>query len=171
MGWLGPVPLRVVGHAACPVVAVPTDPSLTGPVVVGVDGYAASTEAVAFAFEEASRTGAELMAVHAFPLAFGGVVVDAERLDELHERARRELSEALAGWREKFPDVRVLELVSAEHPERALRLASETASLMVLGTHGRGVLGRFVLGSVVAAVLRVADCPVAVVSPTETDRS
>ena len=164
-GWLGPVPLRIVERASCPVVAVPTEPSLTGAVVVGVDGHAASTEAVAFAFEEASRTGAELMAVHAFPLAFGGVVVESRQLEELHEGARRELSEALAGWREKFPDVRVCELVSAEHPVRALRIASETASLLVLGTHGRGVFGRFVLGSVVAALLRVADCPVAVVRP------
>ncbi len=39
-------------------------PPLAGPVLVGVDGVAASEAAVAFAFDAAALLGAELVAVH-----------------------------------------------------------------------------------------------------------
>ena len=57
------------------------------------------------------------------------------------------------------------ELVSTEHPVRALRSAADGASLLVLGSHGRGALLRYALGSISTTVLRVAPCPVAVVTP------
>jgi len=42
-----------------------------------------------------------------------------------------------------------------------VRLAQETAAdLIVMGTHGRTGLGRFLMGSVAEAVLRRAPCPV-----------
>src|SRR4051812_43291647 len=53
VGWLGPVPLHVGGHAACPVVVVPTGAGTGGPVIVGVDDSGLSAAAVAFAFEQA----------------------------------------------------------------------------------------------------------------------
>lgn len=164
-GWLGSVPLDLARHAPCPVVVVPTDAALEGPVVVGVDGSAVSGDAVAFGFEQASRHGVGLRAVVAFSPGYGGVVPEPGRLGELHEEARRQLSEAVAGWQEKFPDVEVTELVSVEHPFRALLAAAEDASLLVVGSHGRGAARRYVLGSVSAAVLRAASCPVAIVRP------
>jgi nucleotide-binding universal stress UspA family protein len=55
-----------------------------------------------------------------------------------------------------------------------LKLAdAETADLIVLGTHGRGGLGRLLMGSVAEAVLRKAPCPVLTVktlSPTGKPR-
>jgi universal stress protein A len=45
--------------------------------------------------------------------------------------------------------------------DEILRLAEETpCDLVVLGTHGRGGLGRLLLGSVAEEVLRRASCPV-----------
>ena len=38
------------------------------------------------------------------------------------------------------------------------------ADLIVIGTHGRGLIGRFLLGSTAEAVVRHATCPVLTVS-------
>jgi nucleotide-binding universal stress UspA family protein len=164
VGWLGSVPLHVAGHAPCPVIVVPTGAPTDGPVVVGVDDSGLSTAAVAFAFEQASRWHRELVAVHAFTSTWGTFVTDSGHLADLHERARAELSEALVGWSEKHPDVRVTDLVSTEHPVRALRCAAADASLLVLGSHGRGAVARYAMGSISATLLRVAPCAVAVVT-------
>lgn len=44
--------------------------------------------------------------------------------------------------------------------------ASEDADLVVVGTHGRGKIGRLLVGSVSEYVMRNAPCPVLVVRPT-----
>jgi nucleotide-binding universal stress UspA family protein len=45
---------------------------------------------------------------------------------------------------------------------------AEMADLIVVGTHGRGAVGRLFLGSVSDHVVRHARCPVMVVRPTRT---
>jgi nucleotide-binding universal stress UspA family protein len=159
------VPLHVAGHASCPVVVVPAGARDAGPVVVGVDGTEASAAAVAFAFEQADRWHRELIAVHAFrTTGWGPVRSDDAPLAELHESARAELSEALSGWTGKLPDVRLTELVSTQHPVRALRTAATDASLLVLGSQVRGAIARYAIGSVSTTLLRVAPCAVALVT-------
>jgi nucleotide-binding universal stress UspA family protein len=163
LGWLGPVPLHVAGDASCPVVVVPTGAPADGPVVVGVDDAGLSGSAVAFAFDQADRWGRRLIALHAFSSAWASFVTDTGQLAQLHERARAELSEALAGWAEKYPAVPTTDLVSIEHPVRALRAASADASVLVLGSHGRGAVVSHALGSISGTLLRVAPCAVVVV--------
>jgi len=76
------------------------------------------------------------------------------------------LAERLAGWRLKYPEVAVTELVvqgvGAAH---ALVEQSERAQLLVVGSRGRRTVTGLVLGSVSHAVLHRSHCPVAVVRP------
>jgi nucleotide-binding universal stress UspA family protein len=164
-GWLGPVPLRLAARSQCPVIVVPSEANLTGTVVVGVDGSAISADALAFAFHQASRRDCTLTVVFAFEVAgrMGGL--DTSLFASRRGNAERQLGEALAGWGEKFPDVVVTQVVTDEPAVRALRSASATASLVVVGSHGRGFFLRHVIGSVSSALLRTSDCPVAVVGP------
>jgi len=50
-------------------------------------------------------------------------------------------------------------------PEMAGLIAEQDIDLIVLGTHGRGVLGTLLVGSVADEVLRHAKCPVLTVGP------
>jgi nucleotide-binding universal stress UspA family protein len=164
-GWLGPVPLRLAAKSHCPVVVVPSEPRLTGGVVLGVDGSEIAEDAVGFAFEQASRQGSALTAVYAFAVGASPTGLDTGVFADRRANARRHLGETLSGWCDKYPDVVVDSVVTDEAPLRALRAASTTASLVVVGSHGRGFFLRHVVGSVSSALLRVSDCPVAVIGP------
>src|SRR5262249_25500989 len=119
----GSTAVGLVSRGHCPV-AVIRDPRPAGPVVVGVDGSPASEAAVAWAFEEASMRGTELVAVHTWSdlglevYAPGAAVL----LDwEAVETGERELlARQLAGWKEKYPDVAVRREVIRDRPVRGL---------------------------------------------------
>ncbi|APA98954.1 universal stress protein [Nocardia seriolae] len=170
---LGSVSSGLARRAECPVAVVHGEPDVErgadGPVVVGVDGTANSLPAVRMAFEEASRRKVPLIAVHAWSDSSG---FDLEVLgwDAIRERADLQLSEWLADCGDEFPDVTVERRVSGDTPVRALLEYADAAQLLVVGTHGRGGLGRLALGSVSTALLHAAACPVLVVGSRETPR-
>lgn len=74
------------------------------------------------------------------------------------ERSRQALLEVAA----QLEPVAQAEIVMATHLGTAVVEAARhfRAELIVMGTHGRGALGRLVLGSVADHVMRHADCPV-----------
>ena len=160
---LGSVSDQVAAHAACPVVVV-REHEGTG-VVVGVDGSPTSEQAIAFAFEDASAHGGPLTAVYAWQPVYAELAdVPYRPSVEGDDTEQAELlSERLAGWSEKHPDVEVRHVVQRDHPVAALLDRAATARLLVVGTHGRGGFRRMLLGSVSRGVLHHAPCTVAVV--------
>lgn len=164
---LGSVSQHVTRHARCPVVAVRGAQTLERRrVVVGVDGSEGARKALDFGFEHAERTGSTLVAVHGQGMAAVNGPWDASLaagVAEELEAAQRLLAEAVAGHRQDHPDVPV-ELLPLPVPAvRALADASATASLVVVGTRGRGGFVGLLLGSVSAMALQHAECPVAVI--------
>ncbi|HVX44749.1 MAG TPA: universal stress protein, partial [Mycobacteriales bacterium] len=134
------------------------------------DGTPQSDGVIGFAFAEASFRHADLVALHAWnrwtsPVATG-LGDDAPGIyqgDALRDSEERILSEALAGWQEKYPDVTVQHQLVHRHTRRALIDASDEAELLVIGTRGRGGFSGLLLGSTSQAMLHHARCPVAVV--------
>jgi nucleotide-binding universal stress UspA family protein len=162
---LGSVSSALVHHAHSPVAVIHDEDPLMpdfakAPIAVGIDGSAASELAVAVAFEEASRRGVDLVAVHVWN-DHTDDVVDAYWAN-LSEWAEEELSERLAGWTERYPDVTVRRVVKKDRPARALLEQAQKAQLLVVGSHGRGGFAGLLLGSVSSAVAQGARMPVIV---------
>jgi nucleotide-binding universal stress UspA family protein len=163
-GALADRALQVATAAKVPVAVIGTQDleGRTG-VVVGVDGSAESTQAVAFAAAEADRNGDELTVVYAVnvpnpvidagltPAALADLIVDEERIV---------LSETVAGLKEDYPDLTVHQrLVSDRGPVDALVDAAAGARLLVVGSRGRGAFKRLLLGSTAHGVLKHLPCP------------
>lgn len=172
---LGSVSTQVCAHASGPVIVisdVDNPVPAEGPIVVGVDGSEGSQAALGFAFDEASWRGTRLVAVHAWmapgsndPYARVPLYYDP---DEVATEERAVLAEALAGWREKYPDVDVHTELTQGAPVDQLLAYGRRAQLIVVGSRGRGGFASLLLGSTSRAVLHRAPGPVAVVHPRTT---
>jgi nucleotide-binding universal stress UspA family protein len=90
-------------------------------------------------------------------------VAPAERWDATEAHEKLVLAERLAGWSEKYPEVRVHRMVTRERPARALIAESRRAQLVVVGSWGIGVATALLRGSVCHAVLHRSGCSVAVI--------
>lgn len=178
---LGSVGTQLAAHSAAPVIVMrpPNDRGTLGsapspaPVVVGVDGIPESTAALGFAFEEASARQAGLVATYAWwmlpPSALGPDSPRQYDLGEAEEAARRMLAEAVAGWRDQYPDVEVtLRPERALNPVVGLLEQSRTAGLLVVSRHGGTTLSRLLFASISDIAVREAHCPVAVVPSRAT---
>lgn len=163
---LGSVSAGLAQYAHCPVAVIrEEDPALPhpaqAPVLVGIDGSPASERATAVAFDEASRRHVDLIALHAWSdtgmLDFPGIDWAAMQSseDEL-------LAERLAGWQERYPDVRIQRVVVCDRPARQIIEHAQSAQLVVVGSHGRGGFAGMLLGSVSTAVIQSVRTPVIV---------
>ncbi|OSC40550.1 universal stress protein [Mycobacterium decipiens] len=166
---LGSVSTALLHHAHCPVAVIHSHagatPDPTAPVLVGIDGSPASEAATAFAFDEASRRGVDLVALHAWT-DLGMFPVLGMDWPDRENREEEVLAERLAGWQEQYPDVRVHRSLVCDKPARWLLEHSEQAQLVVLGSHGRGGFSGMLLGSVSSAVAHSVRIPVIVVRPS-----
>lgn len=163
--FLGSVSAGAAARSSCPVIVLGGPAPLAGEdrgVVVGIDATEESELLLNFAFDHASRHQVPLRALLAWhPDLFATMVWRAE--PSVPKRAELWLSEAMAGWRERYPDVEVHSAVIRDHPAAGLTAGASSAHLLVVGNRGRHALVGTLLGSVSQAVLHHATCPVAVV--------
>ena len=163
---IGSVASKLAQRGACPLVVVRgEDMDRAGkPVVVGVDGSPASEAAIVFAYEQAARLHAPLVAVHTWSdtVPAATLAIDWQEIQTVESEV---LSERLAGWQEKYPEVCVERVVTWDRPARSLIEQARDAQLVVVGSRGRGGFAGLLLGSTSQALVHHAPCPVAVVRP------
>ncbi|PZH16778.1 universal stress protein [Streptomyces sp. NTH33] len=141
-------------------------------IVVGQHGAPEdSAGALRFAFETAAARGATVRAVRAWtlPPVFAYSPGSLKLLDEaggLEPYERKALAAALQPWRERFPDVPVVEHVEMGSAGQVLLAAAERPQLMVVGRRARRTAVGARIGSVAHGMLHHAGCPVAVVPHT-----
>jgi nucleotide-binding universal stress UspA family protein len=147
--------------------------SVSGPtadirrVLLGTDLGPTTELATDRAFDLAHRHGADLLVVSVIDPNDPGRQVGGKgsRWDEVRDRRHDAARDLVA--RGRSIGVTVLFLVWTGDPGPSIVSAAEaeSADLVVVGTHGRGTIGRLLLGSVSDHVVRNAPCPVLVVRP------
>ena len=138
-------------------------------IVVGVDGSAPAHGALRFALEEGAIRNACVEVIHAWttpvgalPLGMGALPIDPAEYERAAIDVLDEIVDAeLAATREPPPEVR--RRVVEGPPAGTLLQASKDAAMLVVGSHGHGELLGLLLGSVSAACVHHARCPVVVV--------
>lgn len=136
-----------------------------GRILLATDLSAASAGAADEALELASRLDASLLAVSVIDpgqLRLPGGRF-GQRVDQVRS-ARETVAQELVA-RGRRLGVPVTFLIWEGEPGESIVAAAEAerADLIVVGSHGRGAVGRFLIGSVSDHVVRHAPCPVLVV--------
>lgn len=161
---IGSVAAHAAAHAECPVIVVRGRGALPrkshpGPIVAGLANDDTAGAVLGFAFAEAAIRGLPLLVVHAWhqpPVAWGGMTFPALDPLAVQNAAENWLAQVLAPWREKQPKVTIEARTPQSGAGEALAAVSDATLVVVGGPHGR-------FGSVTAAMLRHALCPVAIV--------
>jgi nucleotide-binding universal stress UspA family protein len=137
-------------------------------IVVGVNGSASSKAALAWAIREARLTGAEVLAVTAWPYPdeYGyPVIIPPVPWEKVATRVvTAAISEVAAGT----SDVAVRHEVVKGNAAHALLAATAGADLLVVGNCGHGRFAEALLGSTGQHCVRHASCPVVVIRATSS---
>jgi nucleotide-binding universal stress UspA family protein len=176
---IGSVTQETLHGAPCPVAVAPVGFHIHPPegrlgrVAFGYDVVEPTPSALSVVVALCEETGAELRIV---AVAEDAAVADPARamlpyaaISQARLGAAGELvAEAIAGLPET---VSATSDVRDGEPAEQLLDASRDVDLLVLGSHGRGMVGRLAMGSVCDAVVRAARCAVLVLPPGESTTS
>lgn len=136
-------------------------------IVVAVDGSEASSVAVKWAANAALKRKQPLKLVSAYTMPqfmyADGMVPPQELYDELENETNEKIENARKIITDFSSEVEVSHEIHESSPIDMLLDYSETAEMIVMGSRGLGGLSGLVMGSVSAAVVSHAACPVVVV--------
>jgi nucleotide-binding universal stress UspA family protein len=132
-------------------------------IVVGVDGSASSSQALAWAVEQAQLTGAAVEAVTAweFPNSYGYPVPILDL--DFAQLARKTVTDAISEVTGDDEAASIRYRVVEGNAARVLVEASAGADLLVVGSRGHGGLVEALLGSTGQHCVHHAACPVVVI--------
>jgi universal stress protein A len=135
-------------------------------ILVATDFGEPAETALIYGRELAGRFGATLHVLHVaedlFVRPFGSEMVASAKLQrDFEESARQRLDELVRHGGGHGRCLRTVVITSASPAFAIIDYAKENGiDLIVMGTHGRGVLGHLLMGSVAERVVRLAPCPV-----------
>lgn len=136
-------------------------------VIVAVDGGEPSNNAVRWAANTALKRGVPLQLASSYTmpqfLYAEGMVPPQELFDDLQNECLKKIDTAREIAKEIAPDLEIGHTVAEGSPIDMLLGLSKDATMIVMGSRGLGGLSGMVLGSVSAAVVAHASCPVVVV--------
>lgn len=140
-------------------------------ILVPVDGSPTSNQGLSEAIKLAKLTGARMLLLHAMDLAAVSVTPEAgAAVASLYEAMRESGEEILARCKETVQTAGIavetvlLDTLTSRVSDLVVDEARKWhADLIVIGTHGRRGVGRFLLGSDAEQIVRTAPVPVLLV--------
>ena len=146
-------------------------------VLVATDLEEAAEVAMTYGRGLARNFGATLHVLHvlddvgARAATMAGYGVDVERMQtELEQAAQTQLDALLSDEDRRDLRARAVVLTSTTPALSIVQYArDEAVNLIIVGTHGRGVVSHFLVGSVAERVVRTAPCPVLTVRSQERE--
>ncbi|HCC54190.1 MAG TPA: hypothetical protein DEQ20_04580 [Desulfobulbaceae bacterium] len=160
---IGSVTARVIGHTGKDVLVIPEASQLSWEnILLATDGSACCDNALARALEIAQERQAKLSAVSVVYTNDEFYAVGQEVVKELYKDADKVLDK-VKKWAGDLGIQAELFVRDGEPHQAITAMAAEiSASLIVMGSHGRKGLTRLLMGSVTERVIGYADCPVLV---------
>ena len=149
-----------------------------GSIVVGIDGSPWSDAALTWAADQAALEQRQLTIVHALQpisLPASSVIAGSTGIDygqvlaEQRDAARELLTNASELALGHHPELTVNGVLSLVDPRGVILDLAETATMVVVGSRGRGPISSLLLGSVSVSVSKHAPCPVVVHRPGSAD--
>lgn len=145
----------------------PKDSTEIRDIAVAVDGSESAAKAIAWAANAAAKRKTSVTLVSAYHLPqfmyAEGMVPPPELYEELAAEAQDKVDAAYQAIKAFDENIEVKGYVYESSPIDLLLKVSQSAEMIVMGSRGRGGLSGLVLGSVSAAVVSHAHCPVVVV--------
>lgn len=162
---LGSVSHRVLLHAPCSTLIVKKPLESLRSALVAVEGPEDAAQIRDWLHAHPFAKPIELKVLHVLPnLHFGDPATElsyASWVEQAEQPARRFLDELKASFQgDRYP---VTTQVITGFPAQALAEASQECDLVIVGSHGRSGLSRFLLGSVSHAVVHRVGRPILVV--------
>ena len=139
-----------------------TELARTQSVVVGIDGSQTALHAATWAVAEAVSRGVPLRLVHVSPATHARRPPAEDRPWDV-ARAETALCRAETAINDTGKPVHVETAIRRGRPDCVLIDESREASLVCVGSEGKGPCAQMPLGSTAAALARHAHCPVAIV--------
>ena len=163
------MPLRLSTRSGAPVCMIPVGWRHTDdPVTVGVGSDGSSDAALDFAAAEARRGSTDLRLVHSWLMpapALDASTIIGVTPEEVIEDNWEVLEGAVQRVLIQHPKLPVQSELIRDSRSAGLLRFDGRSSLIVIGTHRRGVLVSGLLGSVGQEILWRAECPICVVPP------
>lgn len=164
------MPLRAAARSGAPTVLVPTGWSASDdPVTVGLDDDSSSAQALLFAARAASLAGVPLRILHSWLMGssllrgHASALPSTQRVAAEHEQI---LDAAVAEVARQYPRLPVVTELVRDNPTSALTRAADRSSMVVIGTHGRGIAVGGLVGSIGLDLVGSLHRTICVVPPT-----
>jgi len=135
-------------------------------ILIAVDSAPIAARAADVGAALARALGAEVGLIHVIEFPLGYAEASGVPASELTARSKQVGHQLLADFRQRVSaQPGVLDFLEVGRPgvEIVKAAAEWPADVIVIGSHGRGGVGRTLLGSVAEHVMRRAPCPVLVV--------
>jgi nucleotide-binding universal stress UspA family protein len=170
--FLGSVTERMLRRSPIPVLTLRGSKkarTTTTRILVTTDFSEGTDNALNYALSIARANKARLTLLHV--LEETRAVISPQYRKEITEGVRRELLQRIPADAQGSPDIDTA--VEAGTPYHIILrlLKKERIDLLVMNTHGKGMLHRALLGSTSERIARAADCPVMLIPPMKKAKS